>query len=121
MKLKVKLILIFFFLMIPVALMESCDPGLGNDQVVDGKMMFWSNFDGPPIDVFVDSKFSGTITTFFSETPDCESQGCVTVTLIPGSYSFHAEETNVAGGTGKSWDGTITIRANGCGSLTLTK
>jgi len=103
-----------------IGLVESCEPGLGNDQPVDGKMMFWSNFDGPPIEVYVDGKYSGSITAFFTDTPACETQGCVTVTTAPGTYVFHAEEQSGTGGSAKTWDGSITIRANGCGTKTLT-
>jgi hypothetical protein len=98
---------------------HSCQTELGNDQPADGKMMFWSNFDGPPIVVYVDGKERGSINAFFTETPSCESQGCVTVTMIPGTYAFHAEEQNGTG-SAKTWDGSVTIRANGCGTLALT-
>jgi len=117
---KVKfLILVNILTIISIGLIESCEPGQENDLPVDGKMMFWSNFDGPPIGIYVDSKYSGSITAFFTETPSCDTQGCVTVTMTPGTYSFHAEEQSGTG-SAKTWDGSITIRANGCGTITLT-
>ena len=111
-------LIFYIWLPIPAVIFHSCDLGLDEDSPTDGKMMFWSNFDGPPIDVYVSGDFSGTITTYFSEPPDCETSGCVTVTLVPGTYQFYAEE-QTQGGTGKTWSGSITIRANVCGTVPL--
>lgn len=119
---KRKIQFIIFMLVIPalLSLMESCDAGLGADQPADGKMMFWSDFDGAPIDVWVDNNLEGTIGQFFTSTPECGSDGCVTVTLVPDSYTFYAEEENKTGSTGQTWHGTFTIKPNSCGALNLT-
>ena len=114
-----QLIIVALIIILPLSLMESCDTGLGIDQP-DGQMMFWSDFDGAPIDVYIDSKYKGTISQFFNATPDCGSDGCVTVTLPPDTYSFHAEEQNGPGSTGQTWNGSITIKINSCGALNLT-
>ena len=106
-------------LIIPLSLMESCETGLGVDQP-QGQMMFWSDFDGAPIDVYIDNDLKGTISQFFNATPQCGSDGCVTVTLPPDTYSFHAEEESGPGSTGHTWNGSITIRENSCGALNLT-
>jgi hypothetical protein len=105
--------------LLPLGLMESCESGVGGDQT-DGQMMFWSDFDGAPIDVYVDSKYQGTIEQFFAATPDCGSDGCVTVNLPPDTYSFHAEEQQGPGSSGQTWNGNITVRINSCGALNLT-
>ncbi len=118
MKKIIPVFVIILTVMFPLGLMESCDT-TGVDTV-NGKMMFWSDFDGPPIDVYIDNNFSGTIDQYFNKTPDCGSDGCVTVTLDPGSYSFHAEEHPGPGSTGQTWDKTVTIVANSCGALELT-
>jgi len=104
----------------PITLLESCDTGMGGDPVTDGQKMFWSDFDGVNIDVYIDNSLAGTINQFFNNTPSCGSDGCVTVTRSPGTYHFHAEEQNGPGSTGKSWDSDITINAGTCGAIALT-
>lgn len=116
----------FFFFVALLALVfseliESCESVFTDDQTVDGKMMFWSDFDGPPIDVYVANSYEGSISAFFNSTPACETQGCVTVTLSPGTYYFHAEEQKGPGSLNKSWDDSVTVRTNGCGSVALSK
>ncbi len=99
---------------------ESCDSLLGNDSPADGKMMFWSDFSGAPIDVYIDNKYEGTIGQYFSTTPDCGADGCVTVTLTTGTYHFHGEEQKGPGSTGQTWDKDISVVANSCGALELS-
>ena len=100
--------------------MASCETGLEDEDATKGKTMFWSNFDGPPIDVFVDGSFNGTITTFYSETPDCESNGCVTITLPLGSYDFYAAEQSNGNNQPRDWEGTFSVKANSCGTILLS-
>ena len=107
-------------ILFPLSLFESCEAGLGDDMLSDGKKMFWSDFDGVNIDVYIDNSFEGTIDQFFNSTPDCGSDGCVTITRSPGTYHFHAEEQNGPGSNNRSWDRDITINAGTCGAIALT-
>ena len=120
MKFSVTKYFLTIFIFTVVSLSQSCDPLLADDNVVDGKVMFWSNFDGPPIDVYIDGESKGTITEFFSEEPLCDAQGCVTVTLAPGTYTFYAEEQFGPGGNDRTWEYDITVRENMCGTYILT-
>ena len=105
---------------LPLSLMASCEIGLEDDDVAKGKTMFWSNFDGPPIDVYVDGNFYGTITTFYSETPDCESNGCVTIILPTGTYDFYAVEQSNVGTQPRDWEGPFSVKTNSCGTILLS-
>ena len=105
------------FAMLMVA---SCEGLLEEENLEEGLFTFWSNFDGPPIDVFVDNTFRGTISTFYSSNPGCEADGCVTVALAPGIYDFEAIEQMINAGTPKEWSGTIEIKADACGTLGLS-
>ena len=107
-------------IILPWSLMASCDIGLEDEDITDGKTMFWSNFDGPPIDVFVDGTYYDTITSFYTDTPDCESNGCVTITLPLGSYDFYAAEQSSGVSEPRDWEGTFSVKANSCGTLLLT-
>ena len=100
--------------------MVSCEIGMEGEDEADGKIMFWSNFDGPPIDVFVDGTFYGTITSFFPEVPDCESNGCVTITLPSGSYDFYAVEKSDGANKQSDWEDFFSIKSNFCGTILLT-
>lgn len=107
-------------LMTGMLFLDSCE-GVLNDEVVDlGSFMFWSNFDGPPIDIYVEGQFKGTITTFYEESPACDASGCVTFDLEPGTYSFEATEQSNNNNTPREWNGSINIRANACTKLGLT-
>ena len=112
-----KLLLILIFA--GTVLIDSCE-GFLDDPVQYGSFMFWSNFDGPPIDITVENSSAGTITTFYEESPPCESSGCVTVELVPGTYNFEADEQSNNVNTPRQWSGTITVRENVCGKLGLT-
>ncbi|HLF33575.1 MAG TPA: hypothetical protein VI583_05035 [Cyclobacteriaceae bacterium] len=120
MKFGINRYLLTVILFILVSLIESCDPLLADDTVVDGKVMFWSSFDGPPIDVYIDGNYKGTVSQFFSEEPQCESQGCVTATLTPGTYTFYAEEQFGPGGNDRTWEYDVIVKASMCGTYELT-
>ena len=107
-------------LVLPLCLMASCEIGLEDEDVTNGKTMFWSNFDGPPIDVFVDGTFQGTITSFSPEVPDCESKGSVTITLSVGSYDFYAVEQSSGTNQPRDLEGSLSVKANSCGTISLT-
>lgn len=98
----------------------SCDTLYDEETELTGKIMFWSNFDGPPIDVYIDGAFYGTITSFFTDAPSCESAGCVTVELPAGSYDFYAVEQSNGVNQPRDWENSFTVRANYCGTILLT-
>jgi len=98
----------------------SCEGLLDEENPAEGMYTFWSNFDGPPIDIFIDNVYYGTITTFYPSNPGCEADGCVTVVLAPGSYYFEAIEQAGNAGSQRDWDGTIEIKADVCNTLGLS-
>jgi hypothetical protein len=108
-------------ILISIALfISSCEGLLDEENNEQGKYSFWSNFDGPPIDIYVDNDFYGSISTFYASNPGCEADGCVTVTLPPGIYDFEAIEQPGNTGSQREWDGTIEIKANVCSTLGLS-
>lgn len=115
-----KIKLTFIFLFTALLFLESCE-GVLNDDVIDfGSFMFWSNFDGPPINIYIEGSFNGTITTFYEESPACDASGCVTFDMEQGTYTFEATEQSNNNNTPREWSGTITIRPNACSKLGLT-
>ncbi len=115
-KLKLNVLLLTISLLIFV----SCEGLLESENLEEGMFTFWSNFDGPPIDIFVDNTYYGSINTFYSSNPGCEADGSVTVVLSPGIYDFEAIEQAGNTGTPKEWDGTIEIKADVCSTLGLS-
>jgi len=103
-----------------VLFISSCEGLLDEENNEKGKFTFWSNFDGPPIDIWVDNDFYGSISKFYSSNPNCEAEGCVTVTLPPGVYNFDAIEQPNNSGSQREWDGTIEVKANVCSTLGLS-
>jgi hypothetical protein len=112
--------LIMFLILAGTIFMDSCEEFL-DEGVEYGSFMFWSNFDGPPIDIKIENSRAGTITAFYEESPACESSGCVTVELQPGTYNFEAVEQSNNGNTPREWSGTITVSVNVCKKLGLTQ
>ena len=98
----------------------ACDTAFNDEIVEEGQFMIWSNFDGPPIDIFIDGKIYGTISQFYLTKPSCGSDGCVTITLSPGVYNFMAVEQSNNGTPGNEWEGTINVEPNICKTLGLT-
>jgi hypothetical protein len=107
-------------LTITIMLFASCAGLLESENLEEGMFTFWSNFDGPPIDIFVDNTYYGSINTFYPSNPGCDADGCVTVLLGPGTYNFEAVEQSGNMGTPKEWDGTIEIKADVCSTLGLS-
>jgi len=103
-----------------VLVISSCEGLLDEENQEEGKFTFWSNFDGPPIDITVDNTYYGTISTFYPSTPGCEADGCVTVALSPGIYNFEAIEQANNSGSQREWDGTIEIKTDVCSTLGLS-
>ena len=114
--LKLNLLLFTFTLLI----FASCEGLLESENLEEGKFTFWSNFDGPPIDIFIENRYYGSINTFYSSNPGCEADGSVTVVLSTGIYNFEAIEQAGNAGTPKEWDGTIEIKADVCSTLGLS-
>ena len=103
-----------------IFLFYGCEGLLEEDIIQEGSYMFWSNFDGPPIEVYIEGRMYGTITTFYSESPGCGSSGCVTITLEPGTYEMFAIEQSDGGNTPREWNDIFTIRPDVCGKKGLT-
>jgi len=83
-----------------------------------GKIIFWSDFQGPPINVYWRSSYKGQITAVLSSAPSCGESGCVNISnLNPGTYSYTAEETS---SPNRTWSGHATIEAGTCLRLNLT-
>ena len=79
-------------------------------------ILFWSNFDGPNMQVFCSDNQSdvtdhlvGRIESYYDEEPVCGASGCVTVTRTePGTIYYF-----VSDGTNTPWSGSITFN-NSC-------
>lgn len=96
------------------------DPAAGIDDgscYYEGEAMFWTDADYGvgSMRVYVQSSYVGTITGYYDYAPDCGADKCVTITREPGTYAFEAFADN-----NTSWNGTITITANGCSTMRLT-
>lgn len=85
-------------------------------NVTKCNLMFWSNFSGPPIDVYIEDAYVGTIDKYYSTgEPDCFANGCVTVSYdSPRVISYKAIERQ----TGDYWNSTISV-TSGCNKLLL--
>jgi len=118
--LKMKLFRLISFILVSAFVFYGCDSVLEEGLIEEGKYTFWSNFDGPPIDIFIDNIHYGTIELFYPDNPGCEAEGCVTVTLPVGDYDFEAIEQYNNSGTPSEWNGTISITDNTCGTLGLS-
>ena len=124
MKMK-KIILLFALLLLIVITSCSTDDDKDGSSVpppsnIENRIVFWSNFPGEPINVFVEGQAIGTITSIGSETPACGSSGNVTRTYNPGTYSYTARENG--GDNPLNWSGTFTIDSNvSCLSFLLRK
>lgn len=82
-----------------------------------GQVMFWTatNWGCGSITVNCNGQ-SRTITSFYSSgAPSaCGASGCATFAFSPGTYSFSASCS------GRTWNGTVTVTANGCLKMQLT-
>jgi len=76
---------------------------------ITNRVVFWSDFSGPPIRVFINSQEVGQITAVNSSPPGCSSSGTVIRTLSPGSYSYNGEETSAPF---RTWSGNFTVESN---------
>ncbi|QIP14699.1 hypothetical protein G8759_19820 [Spirosoma aureum] len=85
-----------------------------------GNVVFWTNFNGPYIEVFVNNQLIGTMTQYITSggAPGCGQQGFVTVTLPQGSYSFVAKSKALIPA---KWEGSITVINGQCRSMQLNK
>ena len=66
---KMKLFRFSSYLLIVALVFYSGDTVLEEDLIEEGKYTFWSNFDGPPIDIFIDNIYYGTIELFYPDNP----------------------------------------------------
>jgi major membrane immunogen (membrane-anchored lipoprotein) len=81
-----------------------------------GEGMFWTASDLGCGNITVTiGGISKVITSYYNTTiPDCTASGAATFNLTPGTYSY------TASCPGLSWNGSITITANGCTKIQLT-
>ncbi|WP_276135159.1 hypothetical protein [Polluticoccus soli] len=79
-----------------------------------GTAMFWSNFQGSPISVYINGSYAGQITQYYSSSPSCGATGCVTK-----QYSSTTTLSYTAEDDDHSWDGTLSV-TSGCNKMCLT-
>ena len=82
-----------------------------------GEAIFWTSedFSCGDVSVYVEGVYEGSITNYYSsETPECGSSGCVTVTRSAGTYDFNASCSSW------TWSGEIIISNEGCYRMQLT-
>jgi hypothetical protein len=109
-----KLSLLLLFLLASSMMFTSCDEEESNEDLMQDvntqpQVVFWSDFQGPPIDVWLNDTRAGTITAIGSTPPECGSSGNATINVANGSsYDLYAQEQ----GNGREWRTTITIPQN---------
>jgi hypothetical protein len=70
--------------------------------------------------LYFDGDYVGNFESYFeNSTPNCGQNGTITITYKPGTYSFKA--ISEGGFSTRTWEGTITINADGCSLQGLTK
>lgn len=78
----------------------------------NGDVVFWSSVQCCAIQVTFNGTDVGNIEYYFASDPGCiQTQGTILVTVPAGTYNFTAQTTS--GGI-FTWNGTITVPANGC-------
>lgn len=87
---------------------ETDDPKEEEEMIpeIENQIVFWSDFQGPPIEVSVSGNVVGSITAISTDAPGCGSSGNVTLTLNPGNYSFSAQENS---DPFRTWSGNFEI------------
>jgi hypothetical protein len=87
--------------------------GAGSGSSSTGQVAVWtrrSTWDTSTINVSIDGSSIGSLTTYYTSTPNCGDSGTVTTTLAVGSYSLSASD-----GPNQSWGpSSITITSGGC-------
>jgi hypothetical protein len=78
-----------------------------------GKAVFWYNSFGSDATVILNGQTQYVTTYYPSYDPDCGSSGCANFTLNVGTYNWSAASSF------NTWQGTITITANGCTKMLL--
>lgn len=104
-----KLLPLFVLLALFLTGCEKDDPPATPVIEIDNRVVFWSNFQGEPITVYINGSNVGTITAISSSSPGCGSSGNITRTLSPGTYSFTASES---GDNPYSWSGSFNIESD---------
>ncbi len=83
---------------------------------VAGDVIFWTDGDYGcgPIDVTLNGIGSGTITSFFSQAPECGTNGAVNFNnLNAGTYNYSASCN------GQQWSGSVTVSGGACTNILL--
>lgn len=90
-----------------------CDGGGGSGE---GNIIFWisSDMGCGNINVTLQGQGSGSISSYYSSSPNCGASGCANFTVAPGTYSFTASCGDY------SWDGSITVSEDQCYKMQLT-
>lgn len=85
-----------------------------------GAVTFWIQSGSYQINVNVDGRNMGTITSKYSSQPDCGASGTAWsgYSFAPGTYRFSASEVR---NNPAMWSGTVTIYANQCTKMQLTQ
>src|ERR1043165_993583 len=81
-----------------------------------GKVSIWTDCsDAGTISVYLDGSYIGTISSYYTSAPDCSNSTLLSVTKSAGRYKIKAT------GSGKSWEGYITITSDECMLEQLSK
>lgn len=85
-----------------------------------GNLIFWSDFKGNPIKIYIHDQYIGMVNNYINGniTPDCNTEGFVTVSLPGGIYSFIAKQEGISG---LAWGGFISIKNGQCNHMLLRK
>ena len=78
-----------------------------------GSVVFWTDFYGSNISVYLDGNYEGQITQYYSITPDCGDYGCVTIEGVESGYhSFSADNGSGTWSNSSFYIGTSCLRYN---------
>ena len=83
---------------------------------VSGRVIFWADTATyrTPINIELDGKFIGTLTSPTLQAPTCGNPNGVTAEICPGTYTYKATDNN-----NKSWTNLVKISANNCQVIRL--
>jgi hypothetical protein len=87
-----------------------------------GSVSFYTDW-SQPIEISIDWNYGTTHQYFSSGKPRCGQDGTVNFSLRPGTYNYTAkgEVPRLWGSVEYSWNGSVTVRADGCEQVFLSK
>jgi hypothetical protein len=77
--------------------------------------MFWTNTGSHgSINIYVNGAYAGTISSYYTSSPSCGANGCVTVTVTGSNNTWYGQQVSGSG----YWSGSYTL-GSGCNKILL--